>query len=426
MIKNNNVLKIALVLWVVVAFIYLDRTPLTARSHDWDAHVQYTDFIVNKHHFPTPYEGFHTYHPPLYYLLVSVLLPPNLRDQDSFHHFARALSVVFGAITLWIIQLCLKEVNKDPKSQLLVLLFIATTPKFVFVFSTFNNDSLVTLLCMAVAAVCYKLCFSWSWRLAGLLLILTTMGIYTKYTFIFCALVICFILLCALFFRKPFNPHYIRIIGIFLLSLLFFVPWMIFHNYHFTEKLIPTSFDYTLHKVCDIDKAKQTLTAIFQDSLTNSFSNKWSDPWAHGYERRETKQHDYLSFSFVTSVFGEFVYNTPHISYIWTVLWIHLLTYIIGIREIFRSNITKLAGSFIFLTHLVHVLNISRIVIPFHGTYGCFMDYRYICWSWIAWIVLYGNSLLQKSNLSWILDKLFFVGIIIQFYILFTITGSDT
>ena len=416
MIANKTILIIVLGLWILIVAIYLNNTPLETRSHDWDAHLQYTEIIVNQHHLPKPYEGYHTYHSPLYYLIISAILPPQFRTDPANHHrFARVLSVVFGVLTIVIMAWGIERLTKDKFVELLVLLFITTTPKFVITFSTYNNDSLSTLLCVLVMAICYQLYKNWSWKLAIKLLVVATASIYTKYTSVFCFAVI-FLICCKNLLQQKFSGLIqIRIIVILLLSTVLFTPWMVFHNYQYTGKLVPTSFDSKINPQFNLGEINNTLSTVFKNPLSNQFPHEWDAPWAHPYERPETKQHDYPAFVFVTSVLSEFILQTPNINFIWTILWIHLFAYILGIREIFRSTITKLSAYFILLSHLIHIVNISRVTVP---VFGCFMDFRYICWTWAAWAILYASAFSNKSEWSWILSRLLVIGIFIHIYIL--------
>lgn len=439
---NKNVIKIALIAWLIIAGIYISHTPHSDRSHDFAGHVEYTEIIYNKHRFPKPLEGWETYHPPLYYLINSFLSPVKLNTEkmEMLHkgefriglerhiNLVQYMSVVYGAIALWLIAWFLPKITENTMSQLLTLLFICTTPRYVFVFSTYNNDSLATVLCIGMIVLSYKLYLSWSWKVAIGLLIVTTAGIYTKYTTVFCMIVICLICCRSLLKQKLPDLFQTRIITIFILSIVLFTPWMFFHNHYYTGKLLPVMWEDKINKRLNINEIKNTLSTVFKDPLLQKSNNpegtrEWDDPWAHGYDCPTTKQHDYPAFVFVTSILSEYVFVKPSVKFIWAILWIHLLAYIIGGLEIFKSNLTKLSVWFILLSHTIHIVNIARITIP---VYGCFMDYRYLSWNWIPWSILYVSALSNKSYRAWILNKAMIIGIIIQIFILSTIAGTGT
>ena len=96
------------------------------------------------------------------------------------------------------------------------------------------------------------------------------------------------------------------------------------------------------------------------------------------------------------------------------------MAYLIGLKEIFKSYITKLSIFIILFVHLFQIVTIPIFPDLPHRAMG----YRYICWSWIAWAVLYTSALSNKSKLSLMLNRLLIVGIIIQLYILITVTGE--
>ena len=418
---NKKNIIIVLILWVITVSVYLNHTPIGIRSHDWDAHEQYTDFIINKHKLPAPLEGFHTYHPPLYYLINALLIPPSIRtDREKVHHFVRWISVLYGCLALIIMAWCLQQITSDTKIQFLTLLYIATIPKFVFIFSTFNNDSLATLLCIATIAISYSLYKNWSNKIALILLLVSTAAIYTKYSSIFCIGAIFLLCLKDLFLSKISNPCSKKLIGIFILSVLLFSPWMIFHNKHHTGKLLPTSFDGQLHQSISIHNIKDTLKTIikFPPFLSKKM---WDEPWACADADPSTKVNDYFAHSFVTSVIGEYAFSSPEKNVAWMILLIQFFFSLFSLKLAFRSNISKLALSIIFLAHLIQIASISRIIPPVNG---CFMDFRYIAWLWVTWLVLYANALLYSTKYKGLFNFALTCGIILHIYFLFSAESS--
>ena len=425
-------LKVVLVTWAILATIYFHHTPPGERALDTEGHIEYTGIICNECRLPKPYDGHETYHPPLYYLINSFIVPvsPNKEKMASLHtgdlpgglekhiNYVQALSVCYGAIALWIVAWFLQTVTQDTPLQILVLLFIATTPKFVFVFSTYNNDSLVTLLCIAVTALSYKLYHKWCWKYAVFLLMTATAAVYTKYTSLFCMAVI--VLMCCKNLLRRKLPGLIekRIISTIALSIILFTPWMIFHNYHYTGIPITFNFNGDINRQLAFSQIKKTFSTVIKNPLTEKFPHEWDKPWAHSYECPETKHHDYLASSFVNSIIGEYEFIKPGVNYIWSILWLHLLGYIIALTQIFKSNITKAAACFIFFTHLINLASIALLNTPINP---CFLDYRYICWSWIGWGILYASASSNKSILSRILNGALIIGISIQIYFLLTV-----
>ena len=408
-IKNRTVLEIVVFAWIVIAVCYLMHTPVGVRSHDFTGHLEYTKIIVNQHRLPFPNEGWQTYHPPLYYLIDSFITPESL-NRDCHVNYVRMVSVLYGLIALIIIFLVLQRVVENPFNKLLILLFLLTTPKFVFVFSTYNNDSLATLLGISMIALSYSLFQSFDKWKAVLLVAVTTAGLYTKYTMVFCIATIVGVVLVKNI-KNLKEPNIKKLLILFFLSILLFIPYLVLHNLHYSGMFFPSNTDSAIKclSIGELSRGLKLIIAPFSLVTTN----QWLDPWAFG---AHTKQWDFWAFVFVTSVLGEYIFFTPSPNIAFYLLWINLAINIIAIKEIFRSDFTKLVGLAIFFCYL------SLIAFTFHAPVGgCTMDFRYIAWSWILWSILYASAVSQENSiLSKILNKLLIVGIIINVYFLLT------
>ena len=434
--SSKSILITVLALWLVIATAYLIRTPYDHRQHDIEGHIQYVQTIISEHRFPKSHEAFESHQPPLYYLISSFIAPVSLSKEkmDVLYNghcpseikkhllSVQFFSILYGAIALWIIGLLLQNVTDDKIAQLLALLFIATTPKFVFVFSTYSNDSLATLLAIAIVFISYKLYLNWSWTLAGVLLAVATVGIYTKYTIVFCMTIISLICLKNLLQKKSWDITQKRIIAIFALSAVLFSPWMVFHIYRHTGLPIVVGCEDKINRNFSPREIANTFRAFVKIPLIQQTTHEWDDPWAHpSPDSPLTKMYDYFAFSFITSIIGEFMFYVPSARFIWVLLFIHLFARISAFKEIFKNNITRLAAAFIFLSYALQIFIVSFMKL----IDGSVEDYRYICCSWIGWAVLYASTLSRKSSWSWISRVIFILGIIIQIYFLMLVKGSD-
>ena len=172
---------------------------------------------------PKPYEGWQTYHPPLYYLINHFLAPSIITDKEKHVSFVRFLSVLYGAVSIYAIGWLLLQIGIEKYPLFLSLLFIITQPKFVMLFSTYNNDSLLTMFSFIVIALCYKLYFNWSKKWAIVLLLASTAALYTKYSAILFLGVIVIILCKNLIIKKvkPLDIE-IKILKVIFASLFIF------------------------------------------------------------------------------------------------------------------------------------------------------------------------------------------------------------
>ena len=430
---------IILLSWFAIATVYLSHTAYNDRQHDIEGHIQNTQIIISEHRFPTPYESFEGSQPPLYYLINSFIEPVSLTKEElnilfdgkcperlkKHINYVQALSVFYGAITLVLIGWILSFVTQSKIAQILALLFIATTPKFVFVFSTYNSDSIATMISVAIIAICYKLHLKWSWKLAATLLAIATVGMYTKHTVVFCMAAIFFICCRSFFVLRTPRLVELRIISIILLSMILFLPWMIFHYYRHTGYIYAFTSSHQIRRKFSFHETLKSFRTIIKVPLLQQTPHEWDDPWSHPFpDFSATKTSDHFSFSFITSIIGEFKFTFPPEKFIWALLFVHLFTNIGGLLKAFRSNISKLATSFVLLNHFSYLFPLLTII-KSDDMVGM-QDYRYICCSWIAWAILYSSVISSnKSYWSWMLRALMIVGIIMHIYFLKTVTGSD-
>lgn len=416
--KEKIVLYIIPALWMLLAFTYMSRTLNDHRSHDFDMQVAYTEYIVASNKFPPVDFSYITYHPPLYYFINSTIMKSLNSDRALHIYVVRLMSILYGAITLSVIAYLLLQATKSFAAQIITLFFVGTTPKFVFLFSTYNNDSLATMLCISIIALSYNLYRKWSNMKVLFLLILCTLAVYAKYTSIWCFGVISLICLKEILFLKVPPKNNFKLIGIFIFSVILFLPWAIFHNYHYSHKLFPFSFESLLSRDLTIlQHLKNASTLLNIDRY-----DVWKDPWAHpGWDilPPNTKKVNYFSFVFLTSTIGEYIFLAPHAVVIFGLLFIRFLIGLLTYLEFFKSEINRLAISVIFLTYLTHIYFASKSIIP---VIGCYMDFRLIAWTFAPWAILYSSVLTNKSKL---IKAIFIIGIIFQIYILMTVEGTN-
>lgn len=422
-------LATVLAVWLTIALIYIAHTPINHRSHDFWGHVNYTTSIAELGKIPEPYYSWETFQPPLYYLICSLLNPSTEAARVAAHiKYVVYLSVLFGAITLLIIYWLVKQVTNNTLIQLLVLLFVATTPCYVFHFSTYNNDSLSTLLSVATLAISYKLFLNWSRGFSILLFFVVMAGMYTKYMILIPVLIIIVFCCKNLIKLKAPEKNQQKIILVLLLSVFSFLPWAYFHNYRYTGKFFPTNADEEINKEFNLAHLKNLIGILFRISELQfnrpDYSHEWDVPWVLPSWQEvppSTKRYDYFAFSFVTSIIGEYKFTKPKVIFIWILLYIHLILIILSISRIFKSDFAKVSFLFILLAHLVQITAIPLFPeLPQRA-----MNYRYLSWTWAPWAILYANALEGSSKIfSKLFGLILLVGIVIQIYILATVEGG--
>ena len=417
--------SILIILWLVIAIGYFLRTPYNHRVHDVKGHINYTKFIVKKNHLPKPYQGWEAFQPPLYYLINSCIEPDSLKNGHIFPHvhYVRFLSIIYGAIAILLLISLLNDLSIPPSKQLLSLFFLFTTPKFVEMFSTYNNDSLATLFCVGIIVLSYKLYHKWSNALAVILLLIAIAGMYTKYSVIICALIVMLMCLKSVFKGQLSTPCK-KLIFIMLIALLSLYPRLVLHNYKHTNKFFPQNVEVFMYKKLSFENAFKSLRSVIKIPFAQK--KEWKHPWIDkiridGHKLKEPKQHDYFAFSFVSSVITKHITHAPSEAMIWFMLWVHFFVITFALRGVFSSSYTKLAFVLIVLAHLFHLFHCSQYkVAHIAGT----MNFRYIAWSWVGWVVLYASSLSQKPFFSRLQVNFFVLGTLLHIYYLFTVTGG--
>lgn len=419
-------IKYILFIWIVIVYLYSQHVPIDHCGNDFWQHLEYTEIIVKQHRLPQPYEKFSTFHPPLYYIFASFISPKSLGINDFIHvNQMRIISVICGGIFLLIINWFMFFINKNPVHRLLILLFIATTPKFIFMFSTYNNDVFTILLGVLLFFIGYKLYLNWSWKLASLLVLVGTAGFYTKYNYVVPVGIVFSICLINFLRRKSLLAEK-RMLVLLPFCLIFFLPWLIFHNLQYSGELLPANHD--IHAKIHMESLPSYINIVLPTAIFQNFFEKWSDPFGHTWGGPSSKKFDYWACEFLSSINqgGEFKVN---LNIIWIMFYSHLIAYILGFKEIFKSKLTKLAGFIILLDHTYMILRFltSMGTKPFEqypGENASVLDYRYIGWEYLAWAILYASIISNHKTLSNKLIKVVLVvGILIQIYFLLTISG---
>lgn len=422
-LSNKTILIIITICWGLTSVLYQAHTKAERRSHDFAGHLYYSSTIANEGRLPKHFESYETYHPPLYYFLCSLVAKDSFLGNIGTHvHYVRCLSALFGLVTLLLIFHLTGLVTNNGLCRLIILLFTMTTPKFVFMFSTYNNDSLSTLLCVALLVVSYKLYLRWSRILALVFLLVCTAGFYTKYTFIWCAFVIFIFCIGGIISDKKSARNLINLILLFAISFSMFVPW-IYYSYKSTGKLFPMTMGKNIYKNPNINDVKNTLSTVLKFPIKKDFFKEWRYPWVYSdSDKPYGKAYDYFAVVFATSIIGEYTFTKPHESYVWIILLIHFLIYLFAIKNSLNTRLTAISLLIIISIHLLHIYLIGLIRVP---VWLACMDFRFIAWSWACWSVLYASICSKESKpLRLFSNFIMLIATVIQTYILITLEGE--
>lgn len=431
MLSNRSIIEITIAVWIIIASLYLIHTPHDHRGHDHWQHFFNTEYIVKMHKLPPPYEHWETYHPPLYYFINSFITPTNVKStkiEDKVIHinYVRALSVLYGAIVLFLLNSILIYFKFNPLSRLISLIFLCTTPKFAFTFSIYNNDSLALLFSTVMIYSLFKIFKKWSNKWALILLIATTLGLYTKMTIFF--LIFFIVTFCCRSFLKKELPNKVdkKVMVTMCLSVALLFPWMFLHNLQHTGKLLPNNNHVIKDKGVDTH-IKSALPLLYKDTIKGN-EKKWTSPWVLPTWQSsppDTKRYDYWSYFYITSVIGEYRFHKPHVNFIWALFFLHLIIYLFGLSKSTKSNINKLALSSIIFCHIIHILYLQFSISNAKFLIPSVMDFRYFGWLWISWIILFASTLdTGKNKVNKYLASVFLLGTLVNVYVLMTVEGG--
>lgn len=364
-----------LCVWALVAVLYIARSPGGAFAHDFPGHRQYTQILALEHRLPHPREGVECYQPPLYYLLNVLLLP-----RAAGHIFiVRVVSVLYGVLTLGLVAGILRRLEVPDETQFLALGLLATTPAFLFLFTTYNNDALATLISVAMLAVAYELFAHWKPRNLILLGALAGIGVYVKLT----ALVLLAVLMIVLAFlslthRWPFRRFW-KVGGVLLAAACLLIPWLIGHNLRLTGRLFPSPPDYEPFAPLRLP-AGPLRTLLTPPGWT---AGEWADPFTHMWDATGNKNSSYVAYLFLTSIFGEQTLGFFPRAIARALACLHGFLWISASVLAWRSAKGRLAWTLVVLGFGLWGL------ILFHTPLACMMDFRYVAWVWLPAAALY-------------------------------------
>ncbi|MFN0117416.1 MAG: hypothetical protein ACKVQC_03865 [Elusimicrobiota bacterium] len=378
-ISNFFLLGLFLVFWVLFALMYIRYSPDDARTYDFEGHVEYTNIIAYQDRLPSPDEAWQTYHPPLYYLINSFVI------KKWGHHVEniRKLSVVYGLLCLIIIILFLRLIKIKVWIAMVVLLFISTAPAFLYMFTTYNNDSLFSLLSMLFFFLSY-IYFSHSKKKVILVLLglVTTAALYTKSNIVMCMMISSSIVLVSAVLKKiPWNTafSYFFILGS---ATTLFLPWIIGHNYYYTGKLFPVNWDILGG---ELRLQESPFKVIF--SIPGLIGGQFDNPYALNFVGYYSKCTNYFLYRFSSSLFGQHDYPFFLINTAWVVFVVRFLVCLMSVSKINLNKTTQLFGIV-----LVGVVPITYFYLA-RSPYSCSMDFRYLSWLWLGWALLYAQAI---------------------------------
>lgn len=374
-------ISILLTVWVLLALNFIFTLPdMEYFAHDMGGHVQYTQLMYQHKELPSPYQGWQTYQPPLYYL-INQLLAPGSPDHVLY---VRLFSIVYGAVFLLCCHVIMNYWSIPKPAQLLSLVYFMSIPAFVHLFTTYNNDALVSALASAIIAAVVGFYFSRKRSLLVLLFVLAVLGMYAKYNIVLLLGAIGIFFCCAVA-RKAVT---VRTAALIVLPLfvgsLMIVPYLRMHTFKHTGKYLTHNAEapdmWTFWHI-----GQQTGFGAFFFKPPAITNGEWEQPYAFDREYHAElspaiswwTKCTYMSSVLSTSLFGEFNFSRKAPAadtWAWITLWIQV--FLLCALAYWRRAVRPMS-LFLLLALSVHGLFI-RFSHPF------FIDANYRFFAWIT------------------------------------------
>jgi hypothetical protein len=385
-----------LLFWLALAVPFVLRTPDDSYSHDYDGHLGYSQFLNDHHRLPHAGEGWEGNQPPLYYLLIHPLAVGTPRHTLYVRFFAIAL----GAIALMLIQSTLETLGVSSIVRLASLLFLASTPAFVFSFSSYNNDVLSIFLGILLWTMFIRYVRNPTLRLALGLGLISLAGSLSKYSF---GAAIVSVLVAALYaWRRGLlsNLFLKRLVLGQLIVAPFIFGWLYVHNVRSSGHwLAINSLNVPLQQL----PHSRLETILTPPGFT---SWEWTTPFADEF-LPVGKKNSLTAYALVTSVFGEYNLRQIQDFWIWLILWIHILWSAYALSQISRSRMNEILGIALAMGWIALAGYLWGI--PF----GSAMDFRHVAWVWVPLALLSTGALQslwdspRKRATRWALSLIF-------------------
>jgi len=275
-------------------------------------------------------------------------------------------------------------------AQLLSLVYCMSIPAFVHLFTTYNNDALVSALAAAIIAAAVGFYFSRKRSLLVLLFVLAALGMYAKYNIVLLLGAIG-LFLCSAVAIKAVT---VRTAALILLPLavgsLMIVPYLKMHTFRHTGK-------YLMHNAEASDMwpfwhiGQQSGFAAFFFKPPAITNGEWDHPYAfdRNYHVELSPEISwwtkgtYVSSVLSTSLLGEFNFSRKAPAadtWAWITVWIQVL---LLCALSYRRRDLRSVSWFVLLVLLVHGLFI-RFSHPFFIN----ANYRFFAWITIPLAVL--------------------------------------
>lgn len=320
---------------------------------------------------------------------------------NSLYNSCRILGTFYSSITLLLIYKILKEFKLKDYTLYIILLVMATQPVLVMMSGTMNNDNLSYVFFFSALLFAIRWFKKQTYIDIVLVAISIGLGMITKLSIGFIALVIGPMMLVKLIQRFK-EKTYLKLLPQFVVFAMIVFPLGL--SYAIRNYLL---FNQGLTYILDFGR-DSWLHAVIKEK--NIFERFFSLPISQLIHKERGIFHDYQEYNIwvdliKTSIFEEFSYNADGcvlgaLMYLIIVpYWLLLIPVIIYIiNRIIKKTYTGDMMLTIICLALVILALFSYVSLCVKMPYGCTSNFRYISYISFAMIVLYALALEHTTN----------------------------
>ena len=373
--------------WLLVGAAYIMRTD-GRLQHDLRGHVEYTQRIYRDKALPSPYQGWQTYHPPVYYLVNQLAFPGGRRHIG----IVRFMSVVYGGIFGALCLLACRWMVGRGGVGILATCYLMSTPAVIQLFSSYNNDGLTMVLSASFLMLLWSYWRTGRWQYWVLSVVIGTLAVYTKFSAIYLVLSVAIVVCVTVCLRiLPLRKAFV-IAGAICIPGIILLPWLYFHNYCSTGKLFPHNVEVPTGRIMMAATMENNGGVVrFLLAPPGISWTRWDSPYAIGRGEGngwDWTKKDLMSSTLVTSVLGEFDYSSltkrhPRLTEIFAWLALGFRLGLVGLLVTQWVPRMVLPGGIILTSFLMHIIHLA-----FVQPYVNAANYRYYAWVGLPLAVL--------------------------------------
>ena len=390
----ENIILLTIMLFsLLIRAYYVSRISIYQNQHDAgniyeEGNLAYFAYLIRNQHLPDFDVGKvdQFWHPPLYYIITAAVLKVSwfsFPSQEGNYEIAQIvpfLCITASIFLIWKILLIIFP--KDVKIVNLALCYAAFQPSFLMRSAILNSDAMATFITIAMLYVLLRHIHDPQKRDIVVMLILFSIGMWTKKSVLICAITIGIVLLYELIYEKRTDFYKALVIGIASLpiSMGWYIRlklrWDIPFNYIWmTDGNVAPDY---IEGVSVIRRLTDFALAHFGYQYTYIRNNTEGIDINPFTVMVKTSANDLWIWSYANDGITKLSYMLVLIRLLCTVITvIGMIFFVADSSEAVRNKCVVSKTKIAILSYFVLAI-ISFYVFAFQSPFVCSMDFRYI------------------------------------------------